>query len=433
MFLSGRLAAVVAVVSAAALLVPGYPLATLAAADLVLAVLAALDVVLAVPPARVIRHRVVPPVVTVGTEVDVDVSVANPRRRPIRVTLREAAVPSLHATPRVIVETLQPGTGRVGYRLRPSRRGRFEVGPLTVRTAGPLGLAGRQRTLPLVTAMKVYPLLRAREQVEGRIRRSRLLEAGTRSARVRGGGVEFDSLRDYHPDDEFRRINWAASARAGKPMTNLFREERNQQVLLLLDSGRTMAGTVAGASRFEYAIDAAVAVAALAVSVGDRVGALAFADRLTSMVPPRSDPAQPSRIVDALFDVEPGLVASDYPGAVAAVMGRYRRRALLTLFTDLGDEAAVETLMGTIGALRRRHLVLVAQVSDPELIRLASATPSSAEKAFHKAAAAAAEARRSAAAGRLRRLGAAVVDRPPGGLAGAVADEYLRVKAYGTL
>ncbi|MGH2663906.1 MAG: hypothetical protein ACRDH8_14105 [Actinomycetota bacterium] len=176
-----------------------------------------------------------------------------------------------------------------------------------------------------------------------------------------------------------------------------------------------------------------MAVATLAMEVGDRVGAFAFGERVRASVPPRSDAAQAARIVDALFDVEPRVTASDYLGSLGAVLSRYRRRAMLVLFTDLADEAALDTLLATIPTLVRRHLVLVGEVGDPEVERLARVVPVSAEDAFRKAAAAAAQLRRDRAAARLARLGAAVIDRPPGELATALADEYLRAKAYARL
>lgn len=433
MFLGLRLVAAMVAASLLALLFAERPLVAVAVADGLLLGLAALDIALAVRPGEAVRGREHDPVGSVGAEVEVTFVVTNPRGRRLWAGFRDGAAPSLRPDPKRIWAGLSPGITRLVYLLRPERRGRFTLGPVTVRTRGPLGLAGRQRQVDLRTDLKVYPALEGRKEVEGRVRRSRLLEVGSRSARVRGGGMEFDSLREYHPDDEFRRINWAATARASKPITNLYREERNQQVLLLLDAGRTMAGTVGGAPRFEHALDAAVAVATLALTVGDRVGAFAFAERVRATVPPRADRAQARRIVDALFDVEPQLAAADYRGAVAAALTRFRRRALLVLFTDLADEAAMDTLLTAIPTLARRHLVLVAEVRDPEAERLARVLPRSSEDAFAKAAAAASQARRDRAAARLARLGAAVVDRPPGLLAGAVADAYLSAKAYGRL
>jgi uncharacterized protein (DUF58 family) len=432
-FLTARLALVLAALSAAALVVPGAAVAALLVVDGAVLVAAALDVLAAPDPRRVPRERRHPEVTSTGRRVETTLHVTNPARRRVRMEVRDAAVPSLRAESARWIGVLHPGTGVIRSTLRPERRGRFSLGPVTVRTTGPLGLAGRQRTVDLRTQLKVYPALRGRERVEGRLRRSRLLESGTRSARVRGGGLEFDSLREYHPDDEFRRINWPATARSGKAISNVYREERNQQVLLLLDAGRTMAGTVGGVPRFEHALDAAVAVASLAVQIGDRVGAFAFERRVVASVPPRADDAHPRRIVDAMFAVEPAVAASDYLGAVEAVLGRYRRRALLVLFTDLADEAALDPLLRAIPVLARRHLVLVAEVTDPEVARLARALPTTAGEAFLKAAAAGEEGRRDGAARRLARLGAEVVDRPPGELAPGLADAYLRVKAYGKL
>jgi uncharacterized protein (DUF58 family) len=432
-FVTGRLAILAALAALAALAMPGRSLVAVGLADLVILGVAAIDALAAPRPRTVPRERRHPPVASVGGEVEVTLLVTNRAGRPVRVAVRDAAVPSLAPDPRRPAALLMPGTGRISYRLRPRRRGLFGLGPVTVRTWGPLGLAGRQGTVDLRTQLKVYPELRGRQQVEGRVRRSRLLEAGTRSARVRGGGLEFEALRDYHPDDEFRRINWAATARAGKPISNVYREERNQQVLLLLDAGRAMAGTIAGAPRFEHAFDAAVALATLAVEVGDRVGTFAFDQRLRGSVPPRADRGQPGRIVDALFRVEPAVVSSDLLGSVGGILARHRRRALLVLFTDLADEGAVEPLMRAVPVLARRHLVLLAEVTDPEVARLARVFPSSADQAFVKASAAGTEHRREQAARILARSGVEVVDRPPGELALALADAYLRVKAFGRL
>src|SRR2546426_226410 len=147
---------------------------------------------------------------------------------------------------------------------------------------------GRQRTVPLVAELKCYPALPGRRQVELRLHRARTLQSGKRSSVVRGGAGEFDSVRDYHPDDEFRRINWRATARATRPISNTYREERNQQVLLLVDASRSMAGAVEGVPRFEHTLDAGIALAELAGRIGDHLGLGALrAGRLAAAGPPR--------------------------------------------------------------------------------------------------------------------------------------------------
>jgi uncharacterized protein (DUF58 family) len=150
-------------------------------------------------------------------------------------------------------------------------------------------------------------------------------------------------------------------------------------------------------------------------------------------VPPRSDPAQPSRILDALFDVEPEVAAADYLGALGSVLHRFRRRALLVLFTDLSDEAALDPLLRTVPILARRHLVVIAEVRDPELGRLSRSFPDAAAAAYRKAAAGRIEELRDRAARRLAQLGAWVVDRSPDELPLTLADMYLRAKSFGRL
>ena len=112
------------------------------------------------------------------------------------------------------------------------------------RVDGPLGLAARQGRLRQPATLRVYPRFRSREEAELRIDRARILEVGLRSAKGRGGGTDFDQLREYTVDDEFRRIDWAATARAGRPIVRTFRAERNQNVVVLFDNGRVMAGRV---------------------------------------------------------------------------------------------------------------------------------------------------------------------------------------------
>jgi uncharacterized protein (DUF58 family) len=281
--------------------------------------------------------------------------------------------------------------------------------------------------------MKVYPALPGRAEVEMRVERARLLQSGERSSLFRGGGTEFDALREYHPDDEFRRINWSATARAAKPITNLYREERNQRVMVLLDTSRSMAGSIAGISRFEYALDAAVAVAELAARVGDQVGMIAFGSQVEGILGPRGGRTQPRRIVDIVFDLEPSLDAADYRGAFGVLLSRYRRRSLLVLFTELTEQSAMESLFAAIPALLPRHMLMVASVVDPEVVALRDAAPASYDEAYLGAAAAAAMDARERTGRRLRSMGVMVEDHEPGRLAGAVADRYLRVKTAGRL
>ena len=434
MFVSTRLAIVVLAASVLGGLVGlGVP----AAVGVVLGVAGvavALDVVSAARPSDVLAGRSAPGVASIGRESDVTVRVRNERARPIVVVVRDATPPSARRSPRLHhARVAAHGASGLVSRIAPTRRGWLELGPTTVRVYGPLGVAGRQSTLALVDRIRVYPALPARAETALRLQRARTLQAGTRSSTYRGGGREFDSLREYHPDDEFRRINWRATARSRGGVVNVFREERNQQVLLMLDASRATAATVAGVPRFEHGLDAAVALANLCSKVGDRVGMLAFASRVLAFLPPRGGGMQAHRILDLLFETEPSLEAPAYLDAFASLLSRARRRSLLVLFTDLADEAAMSSLFDAVPALLARHLLIVASITDPDVVAMRDRPPASSQDAFVAAAAAEALDARTRSAARLAAMGAIVEDREPGRLAGAVADRYLRIKGAGRL
>ena len=273
-----RLAAVAAVASLVVLVLPGDGvLVPLLVVDGVLLAVALLDALLAVDPRALEVERELPGVLVLRSRGEVRWRVRNPTDRRVRVSLADHLAPSLRATDRRIHGTIPPRSRLVGTaELHPARRGRFEVTDLVVRVDGPLGLGARQRTLRQPAVLQVHPVFASRAEAELRITRARILEVGLRSAKGRGGGTEFDQLREYGVDDEVRRIDWAATARSGKAMVRTYRAERNQTVLLLLDNGRAMAGQVAGVPRVEHAMDAVMCLTTVASRLGDRCGLVVF-------------------------------------------------------------------------------------------------------------------------------------------------------------
>ena len=279
----------------------------------------------------------------------------------------------------------------------------------------------------------MYPPFKSRQDAELRIDRARILEVGLRSARGQGGGTEFDSLREYGVDDETRRIDWAATARTTRVIVRTYRAERNQTVLLLLDTGRTMAGQVDRVPRLDHAMDAVMMLTAVATRLGDRAGLVAFDQDVRAIVGPGHARGQLGRVTEAMYTLEPRLVESDYRRAFAHTLSRFRRRALLVLLTELAEAPVVESLLPALPLVARDHLVLVAGIRDPRVDEWAAAVPASAGEAYRKAAAIDALDVRRRTVARLRGLGATVVDAPPGRLAPELADACLHLKATGRL
>jgi uncharacterized protein (DUF58 family) len=431
---TGRLALVAAVCSLAVALFPGDTTRGLLAINVTLVVVALVDWYVAPAPAGIAIERRAPVIVSLGERAEVSWTVANDSGRTQRISFADELAPSLRAGQRRIsVRVPAHARATASTTIQPSRRGRFDLREIVVRVEGPLGLAARQDRQVRPATLRVYPPFASRDEAELRINRARVLEVGLRSAQGRGGGTEFDAMREYSPDDEFRRIDWSATARAGKPIVRTYRAERNQTVLCLLDAGRVMAGRVADVPRIEHAMDAVMMLTAVATRLGDRAGLVAFDREVRSVVAPSHARAQLGRVTEAMYELEPQLVESDYEVAFVAALARFRRRALLVVFTELAEQAVADTLLPALPLVARDHVVVLASVQDPAVVALARSSPDDPAASYAKAAAVAALEERRRLTSRLRGMGITVVDERPGRLAPALADAYLRVKATGRL
>lgn len=436
-----RLALLAAVLAVAMLAYPGGQadvVVTVLVLTAALVVLAMVDALVGTNPAQLLVGRTHPPVVVAGRAATLTWEVRSEARRALRVSLADDLAPSLRARARrVVMKVPAGGTVRVSTTIRPLRRGSFPLEHLTVRIEGRLGLGARQRRVPVPTTLRVHPPFRSKEEAELKIRRARILEIGMRSARGLGGGTEFEQLREYGPDDEFRRIDWTATARTGRTIVRTYRAERNQSVVVMLDNGRTMAGRVAGVPRVEHAMDATMMLTTVATRLGDRCGLVAFDRVVRSVVAPARRTDQVSRVTEAMYALEPELAESDYSSAFAEVVARFRRRAMLVLLTDLVDHAVEDSLLPALPLITRTHLVVIGGVRDPQVEAWASGEvlddddPEAA--AYRQAAAIQTLAQRARTVARLRGMGATVIDAAPGRLAPELADAYLLVKRTGRL
>ncbi|MHB1534545.1 MAG: DUF58 domain-containing protein [Acidimicrobiales bacterium] len=430
---TGRLAGIFALSALVTLILPFDFPKGLVVVDAVVIAGVAVDLALSPRPGRIGVERRMAAIVSLGERAELSWIVSNPLGRRLFVGIADELAPSLRpGTRRVRLRIGPHGRAEARTTLTPTRRGQFCPSWLEVRTRGPLGLAGLQAGRELPGQLRVYPSFGSRRQAELRIR-TQLLQVGLRSAQGRGGGTDFEQLRDYGVDDDARRIDWSATARLARPIVRTYRAERNQSVAVLLDAGRTMAGQVSGVPRLEHGMDATLMVAAVASRLGDRMGLVAFDRQVRAVVPPAPGASQLARVAEALYRLMPMLAESDYRGAFVTTLSRFRRRALLCLLTELADQSLVETLLPALPMITRTHLVIVASVQDPQLTAWAQAHADTPAIAYRRAAAAHALHVRRGLAGRLRAAGATVIDGAPGRLGPELADAYLRAKATGSL
>lgn len=390
------------------------------------------DVALAASPRQVAIRREVPSSVRLTEPATSTLTLTNLGGRRLRALVRDAWPPSTGAQDDRHRVDVRPQDGaRVRTVLLPTRRGDAHADRVTIRTFGPLGVAGRQASMDTPGRLRVLPEFASRRHLPSRLARLRELD-GRASVQVRGPGTEFDSLREYVIGDDVRAIDWRATARRSDVVVRTWRPERDRRVLIVLDTGRTSALRVLDAPRIDASIEAALLLAALATKAGDRVELLVFDRRVRGRVASATGAGVMASFADTLALAEPELVETDWPGVVAQVRQRLSQRALVVLLTALDPAAVEQGLLGVVGQLTERHQVVLASVSDPEVDALRTARTGAAE-VFDAAAAERVGLERAAVAVRLRQRGAEVVDALPDDLAPRLADTYIALKAAGRL
>lgn len=402
-------------------------------AVVVLAGAAVVDWLLAGGAWRVGLGRAVTPLLSLGEQGHVRWTVAPSRPWRQRVELADELVTTLGVQRRAAVTLDRVGSSTITAAMRPTRRGRHQMDTAVVRVAGPLRLVARQHQRELPGRIEVHPAFPSRREAELRVVDRRVQDVGRRSVRALGSGTDFESLREYRLDDQLRRIDWSATARAGKPIVRTYRTEQNQVVHILLDTGRLTAGVVDGVTRLDHLMNVTLALTTVAVGVGDRIGFQAFAQDVVADVPTGRATSQRAMVGAAMADLEPALVESDYERAFTAAVSRQRRRALLVVLTDVSSESLLETLVPALPVLLKRHLVVVAAIDDPVVRDWATGDVASPDDAYRAAGAVQLLRSRRRTVRLLRQLGAVVVDEPPNRAAAAVMDAYLDMKAAGRL
>jgi uncharacterized protein (DUF58 family) len=365
----------------------------------------------------------------------------NDGRRRFRGQVRDAWAPSARARPRTHAVDIAAGQRyRVDTRLRPVRRGDQRSAAVTARSIGPLGMAGRQSSQPVPGQIRVLPPFLSRKHLPSRLAKLREID-GLLPTLTRGQGTEFDSLREYVVGDDVRSIDWRATAHRADVMVRTWRPERDRRIVIVLDTGRTVAGRVgvdptagdpAGWPRLDWFMDAALLLAALASRAGDHVDFLAYDRVVRAGVFGASRTEVLARLVDVMAPLQPALIEPDWRAMVATITQRTRRRALVVLMTDLNATALDEGLLPVLPLLAARHQVILAAVADPRVDQLAGGRGDAAA-VYDAAAAERARNERRAIASRLRGGGLEVVDAGPEELAPALVDRYLAMKATGRL
>ncbi|MFT4974827.1 MAG: hypothetical protein ACI8S6_000710 [Myxococcota bacterium] len=323
------------------------------------------------------------------------------------------------------------GWADVPLRLRPSRRGRFTFPGVELRISGRLGLLSEQRAVDCGAEVKVYPDFKVIARYALLAGEDRTAQLGIHLQRRRGEGQDFHQLREYRQGDPSRAIDWKATSRRRQLISREYREERDQQVVILLDCGRRMRAHDGGLSHFDQALNAALLLSHVALRQGDAVGLQAFSGQ-NRWLPPIKGRGGINRLLNGVFDLHPTTEPADFIAAASALLARQRRRALVVLLTNLRDDDSDE-LAAAVASLRRRHLLVVASLREVALREAYQAPIGGLPDALRAAAALRYLRERSGAHDALRARGVTTLDVEPPELPAALVNAYLQIKRSGAL
>ena len=326
------------------------------------------------------------------------------------------------------------GTATVTTPVRGLRRGPASIGAAALRVHGRLGLVDAIRDVPLDDRVHVVPSLSQVRRFRLLAVQRRLRDAGVRQLRRRGGGMSFDALREYVPGDDPRHIDWKATGRRGTAQVREYTVEQGQTVIIALDAGRLMTQIAGDRSRFEYAINACLVLADVALQGRDKIGLLVFDDAIRAWVPPSSGIAALRAIRAALAGCDARLAEPDYALAFRTLAQRQRSRALVICLSDVIDVRASRAVVTHARHAALRHLTVFLALRNDMLV--AAAQPSEAGDeltAWRGAAAESLLGARADALQRMRRSGVQVLDVAPQAMSAALVNRYLSIKARGEL
>ncbi len=319
------------------------------------------------------------------------------------------------------------------YHVTPPARGKREFGDIHFRFRQSPGLLGRVGRISAVQAVRVYPDMREVSRYEDSVRRNRLSEFGVRRARLVGRGTEFERLRDYTADDEYRQIDWKATARRHRPISRVYEVERSQNIFIVLDAGWLMAGRVGRLARLDYAVNGALMLAHVALRSGDKVGVMVVSDDVDAYLPLGKGTPHFNRCLELLYGAQARRCHVDYRAALEQVSGRLNRRALVVFFTDLYSEETSHELVTYLRLLRPTHLPLLVTLQDNQIVAASRRPTTTVASLYERAVSLDLLGERKRLVESVHKMGGLVIDCAAHELTMTVVNRYLELKARGTL
>lgn len=317
----------------------------------------------------------------------------------------------------------------ITYHLRPTERGVYGFGHVRVFVNTVLGLVQRRFTCCAPQDVKVYPSYMMLRQYELLAMSNNLTEMGIKRIRRIGHNTDFEQIKDYVVGDDYRTINWRATARRHQLMVNVYQEERAQQVYQVVDKGRMMQQTFNGMTLLDYAINASLVLSYVAINKQDKAGLVTFSDKFETFIHASRQSGHMQTLQEALYAEHTEFAETDYSALLTGLSRHVSHRSLLVLYTSFTSMAALRRQLSYLRQLAMRHRLLVVFFEDEELRTFANTPARKTEDTYQRVIAEKFAYEQHLIVQTLRQYGIQALLTTPNNLSVDVINKYLEMKS----
>jgi uncharacterized protein (DUF58 family) len=327
----------------------------------------------------------------------------------------------------------QGQTQSIIYKLRPTKRGEYTFGALLIYVRGMIGLAERRYSFDSRKMVPVYPSFLQMRKYELMAIHHQLVDVGIKRIRKIGHTMEFEMIKNYVQGDDYRTINWNATARKSELMVNQFQDEKSQPIYSVIDKGRLMKLPFDGLSLLDYSINATLALSNIAIKKDDKAGLITFADRMSTIVPADKRKAQMNLLMESLYHQKTHYLESNYEMLYSTIRTKLNQRSLIILYTNFESLSSMQRNLKYFQAIAKNHILIVVFFVNTEMKILMDKKASTLEEIYTKTIAEKFDFEKKQIVKELQRYGISAVLTPPTGLTTEVINKYLEIKARGII
>jgi uncharacterized protein (DUF58 family) len=321
-----------------------------------------------IPGKKIDAYRILPEKLSNGDENDIFITVINRYFNIISIEVIDEIPLQFQVRDINFKLWLKPGKSqRIHYQIRPTRRGEYTFNDLNVYASSVTRMIQRRYTIPAEKTLPVYPSFIQMRKYELLAISNKLQMTGIKKIRRIGHNFEFDQIKNYTVGDDYRTVNWKATARKNDLMVNQYMDERAQNVYSIIDMGRLMKMPFNGLTLLDYSINSTLVISNIAMRKQDKAGVISFSHRIDSVLAADRKSTHINNILELLYHQKTNFLDSNFELLYQLVRRKINQRSLLILYTNFESVSSMQRQLPYFRNLSKSHLLVVVFFQNTEL------------------------------------------------------------------